>query len=58
MNIIRNTEQPEDLEPFTNAVRRHRQQLRGRVKGKVALKSLSRFMAAADVQRGLVAPPA
>jgi hypothetical protein len=57
MNIIRNPEQLETRETYADAVRRHRNRLKSTLKGR-PLKLTSRFMAAADVQRGLVAPPA
>jgi hypothetical protein len=57
MSTPRNTEQPDDREPYTDAVRRHRQQLEGTLQKKSALERVAKFLAAADCQRGLVAPP-
>jgi ApbE superfamily uncharacterized protein (UPF0280 family) len=57
MTIIRNTEQPEARETYEDAVKRHRQQLEGTLKKKSALVRVAKFLAAADCQRGLVAPP-
>lgn len=47
----------DDLEPYEDAVRRHRNQLRGTLKKKSALAKVARFMAGVEVQRGQVAPP-
>ncbi len=57
MNINRNPQQLEARETYEDAVRRHRQQLKGTLKKKSALELLAKFLAAADCQRGLVAPP-
>jgi hypothetical protein len=57
MTITRNPEQQGDREPYTDAVRRHRQQLEGTLQKKSALERVAKFLAAADCQRGLVAPP-
>ncbi len=56
--MTKNPEQLEARETYEDAVKRHRQQLRGSVKGKTALKMMSRFFAAEDVRHGLVAAPA
>jgi hypothetical protein len=56
MSTFKDSKKLDDLEPYEDAVRRHRQQLKSTMKGR-PLKLLSRFLAAADCQRGLVAPP-
>ncbi len=56
MTMTRNPEQLETRETYKDAVRRHRNRLKSTLKGR-PLKLTSKFMATADLQRGLVAPP-